>query len=180
MENQFSITIREMRQEDIPAVQEIDRISFSLPWPASAFDYELNENPGSHLWVAEVGLPEGVTKVVGLLVIWLIIDEAHIATIATAPEFRRKEIARRLLSTGLKHVAKLNINSATLEVRTNNTPAINLYHSLGFEIVGTRPRYYVDNHEDALIMTRYHLKDFDEAGERLTFASLSGGADGTR
>jgi [ribosomal protein S18]-alanine N-acetyltransferase len=175
MDDQNTITIREMRQEDIPAVQEIDRLSFSLPWPKSAFDYELNENPGSLLWVAEVDEPSGIKKVVGILVVWLIIDEAHIATIATAPGYRRQEIARRLLAAGLKQAAELNINTATLEVRANNTPAINLYLSFGFETVGIRPHYYVDNNEDAFIMTKYHLNQIEEVDSSRSFETPAGG-----
>lgn len=176
MDIQYPISIRPMRQEDIPAVREIDQDSFALPWPESSFDYELNENPGSLTWVAEMVRPDGSKKVVGMLVIWLIIDEAHIATIATAREYRRKGIARRLLMAGLNQASQMNIDSATLEVRESNTPAIDLYRSLGFEIVGNRPHYYVDNQENALIMTKYHLGQLpDETGQNPIFEPLSGG-----
>ncbi len=162
MDIQNTLTIRSMRQEDIPAVQEIDRRSFSLPWPQRAFEFEFFENPGSILWIAEIDQPGGSSKVIGVLVIWLIIDEAHIATIAVAPEYRRQKIARKLLISGLEATATRNIKTATLEVRATNKPAINLYLSLGFEIVGVRHRYYVDNNEDALIMTLHHL---DQLGD---------------
>ena len=42
----------------------------------------------------------------------------------------------------------------TLEVRTSNAPAIALYEQLGFRSAGTRPRYYRDTGEDAVIMWR--------------------------
>ena len=42
----------------------------------------------------------------------------------------------------------------TLEVRTSNAPAIALYERFGFRSAGTRPRYYRDNGEDAVIMWR--------------------------
>jgi ribosomal-protein-alanine N-acetyltransferase len=42
----------------------------------------------------------------------------------------------------------------TLEVRTSNAPAIALYERFGFKSVGTRPRYYQDTGEDAIIMWR--------------------------
>jgi ribosomal-protein-alanine N-acetyltransferase len=176
MDIQDTLTIREMRQEDIQTVQEIDRLSFSLPWPLSAFEYELCENPGSLLWVAEITESEGKKKVVGMLVIWLIIDEAHIATIAIKPEYRSRAIAKKLLLAGLKSIANMNIETVTLEVRVSNTPAVNLYRSFGFEIVGTRPRYYVDNHEDALIMTLSYLDQYkSEIGCNRSIGTQKGG-----
>ncbi len=42
----------------------------------------------------------------------------------------------------------------TLEVRTSNTAAIALYEQFGFRGAGTRPRYYRDTGEDAMIMWR--------------------------
>ena len=44
--------------------------------------------------------------------------------------------------------------SYTLEVRTSNAPAIALYERFGFRAAGTRPRYYQDTGEDAMIMWR--------------------------
>jgi ribosomal-protein-alanine N-acetyltransferase len=154
-----------MQKADIAAVREIDQLSFTLPWPANAFNYELEQNQLSLLWVAEAPLsaenvPEtensaaaGSRQVVGVIVVWLVIDEAHIATIAVHPEYRRQGIARRLLSVALDEVQRREMVSATLEVRSSNTAAQNLYKDFGFDIVGLRPHYYRDNNEDALIMT---------------------------
>ena len=97
-----AVRIRPMRLEDIDAVIQIDRLSFSLPWPASAFRHELVENPTSLLWVAEVDSPEGGRCVVGAVVVWMILDEAHIATLAVHPDYRRRGISRQLLVTVLR------------------------------------------------------------------------------
>lgn len=144
------ILIRSMVDEDIARVQEIDRLSFPLPWPDNAFAYELHENPGSLLWVAETGDPP---TVIGMIVVWLIIDEAHIASIAVEPEKRKQGIASMLLCEALKTVINKGFRIATLEVRASNIAAQRLYRAFGFKVVGFRPRYYRDNNEDALIMT---------------------------
>ena len=47
-----AVDIRRMRADDLPQVQLIDQLSFSLPWPANAYRYELKENPSSLQWVA--------------------------------------------------------------------------------------------------------------------------------
>jgi ribosomal-protein-alanine N-acetyltransferase len=60
----------------------------------------------------------------------------------------------------------------TLEVRPTNAPAIALYERFGFLAAGTRPRYYQDNGEDAVIMWRTEatlrgaLDDVPAAGTR--------------
>jgi len=145
------IVIRSMQLEDLEQVQALDQMSFSLPWPASAFRYELVENLSSRLWVAETG---GQTpRVVGMIVIWQILDEAHIASIAVHPDFRKLGIGARILSVGLIDAIRAGSILATLEVRAHNTAAQALYHRFRFEEVGRRPRYYKDNQEDALLMT---------------------------
>ncbi len=145
-------TVRPMRDEDIPAVQTIDRLAFTVPWPPGAYDHELHHSPHSRLWVAESG-----GQVVGFAVLWLIVDEAHIATIAVHPDFRRQGIARGLLEVLLAAAQEAGARLATLEVRAGNAAAQALYGEFGFQVVGRRPKYYNDNHEDALIMTvRWH------------------------
>jgi ribosomal-protein-alanine N-acetyltransferase len=154
-----SINIRSMLANDLERVHEIDGLSFSAPWPPSSYRFELFENPASHMWVAEAHLPDGKMDVVGMIVVWLIVDEAHIATLAVHPEFRGRGIGRTLLFTALRECIAWGARMATLEVRESNLPAQALYRDFGFDIDGRRPRYYVDNNEDALIMT---LEDMNE------------------
>lgn len=154
-----SVRIRKMREEDLDQAKAIDRMSFSLPWPDRSYEYEFYKNPLSLLWVAETIGQEENWLVVGTLVIWLIIDEAHIATIAVHPEYRNRGIAQQMLAKALIEVGQKGIRMATLEVRANNTIAQRLYKRFGFKIVGRRHRYYRDNNEDALIMTVDHLNE---------------------
>jgi ribosomal-protein-alanine N-acetyltransferase len=149
-----------MREDDLEAVQAIDRLSFSLPWPDSAFRYELLDNTQSFLHVAEIVEAEGSPRVVGAAVIWMVLDEAHIATIAVHPDYRQRGIARQLMVDILKESYRRGAELVTLEVRQNNLPAQMLYRRFRFDVVGHRPHYYQDNHEDALIMT---LKELNQA-----------------
>jgi ribosomal-protein-alanine N-acetyltransferase len=153
-----NLVIRPMRQVDLSQVVTIDHMSFSMPWPESAFHYELNENQQSLLWVAEVSNSDGTGTIVGAIVVWLILDEAHIATIAVHPDHREKGIGSKLLETALIESIHLGMHQATLEVRAGNFAAQAMYRKFGFEVVGERRRYYRDNNEDALIMT---LKNLD-------------------
>ncbi|MGD9092739.1 MAG: ribosomal protein S18-alanine N-acetyltransferase [Anaerolineales bacterium] len=153
--------VRPMQMNDLEQVSIIDRASFSLPWPASAFRYELLHNPSSLLYVAEAFLPGGKRLVVGSIVVWMILDEAHIATIAVEPEFRGKGVSQELLATVLMDAIHKGARLATLEVRAHNVIAQSLYQHFGFIVVGRRPRYYRDNNEDALIMT-VNLQQVDD------------------
>lgn len=165
------VCIRRMLQADVQAAALLDQISFSLPWPPVAFGRELGMLH-SRPWVAEVTLDEqllyqspipdvledllyqpGKKAVVGMLVLWKILDEAHIATVAVHPQFRRLGIARQLIEKSLNEAAMEGATSALLEVRAGNNGAIKLYDELGFTVAGRRPRYYKDNNEDAILMT---------------------------
>lgn len=147
------LSIRPMTLADMEAVVSIDRASFTLPWPEHSFRYELVENQASRCWVAELDSENEGRIIVGMIVIWLILDEVHIATIAVAPAQRHLGIGKTLLQTALQECIQRGAVSATLEVREHNENAIRLYQQFGFDVVGRRKRYYSDTHEDALLMT---------------------------
>jgi ribosomal-protein-alanine N-acetyltransferase len=143
-----------MTADDLTRVHQLDQICFSAPWPLRAFRYELQDNPVSRQWVAEVKAGEGGPPVViGMIVTWLVVGEVHIATLAVDPDWRRSGIALRLVCTALQAGLSERAAAATLEVRAGNLAAQRLYDRLGFQVVGRRPGYYADNAEDALLLT---------------------------
>ena len=147
--------VRPMKMQDLEQVQAIDQLSFSLPWPASAFSYELNENQNSRNYVVEEDRDAIDLRVVAMAVVWLIVDEAHIATIAVHPDWRGLGLGKMLLEHILNDVKLSGMKTALLEVRAGNEIAIKMYQRFDFEAVGRRPHYYQDNQEDALLMTLY-------------------------
>ena len=151
-----STNVRRMTLEDVPAIVELDQLSFSLPWPEKSFRFELTDNPASRCWVIEA---DG--RIVGMIVVWLLVDEAHIATIATHPDRRRQGIARKLLSYALRYLSKEGAVSSFLEVRESNLAAQEMYRKFGFKAVGRRKRYYKDTDEDAILMSLNNLDRFN-------------------
>ena len=149
----MSALIRRMTLQDVPAVHEIDVLSFSLPWPERSFRFELTENPVARGWLAEVD-----DRVAAMLVLWFIIDEAHVATIAVHPDYRRQGIGEQILLGALRSVRTEGAERAFLEVRAGNLAAQAMYKKYGFVIAGVRRGYYKDNNEDALLM---NLEKFD-------------------
>lgn len=152
------VAIRRMTEEDVAPAALIDRLSFSLPWSEYSFKHEVTGNPNSRAWVAEKQSAPDRKELVGVLVVWLVLDEAHVGTIAVHPDHRREGLGRALMLTALAEAAKEGAVLVYLEVRRSNQAAIRLYQELGFQIVGERKRYYQDNGEDALLMTLPDLK----------------------
>ncbi len=148
----LKIKIRRMGVEDVEVVHSIDQRSFSLPWPENAFRYEVLENPHARVWVAEIEA-DGGKQVIGMICIWMVLDEAHIATIAIEPVFRRRGVGERLLLHSMKEARRESAVLAYLEVRSSNIAAQQMYRKFGFEVTGLRPRYYANNQEDAILMT---------------------------
>jgi ribosomal-protein-alanine N-acetyltransferase len=93
----------------------------------------------------------------------LIVDEAHIATIATHPDFRRRGIGEQLLIAALLSARAEGAAHAFLEVRAGNPGALSLYKKYGFVVAGTRPQYYKDNNEDAILMNLEDLNSLEAA-----------------
>ncbi len=151
------MNIRRMTLDDLAQVVAIDKVAFSLPWPERSFRFEIADNPASRAWVAELN-----GKIVGMIVAWLLVDEAHIATVATHPDFRRQGIANRLLLHTLHYMQGEGAITSVLEVRESNTVAQQMYRKLGFEESGRRPRYYKDNGEDAILMSLDKLEVLKE------------------
>jgi len=98
------------------------------------------------------------TGIVGNVVVWLIVDEAHVATLAVAPDYRGQGVARALLAAVLLEAWRRGARKSLLEVRRSNTAALHLYYGLGFAAVGLRPGYYEDTHEDALLLTLENIQ----------------------
>jgi ribosomal-protein-alanine N-acetyltransferase len=143
--------IRQMTHEDMPAVIALEQASFRSPWSPELLRRELDHDWSTILLVEEP-LPSGEKRLLGLAIFWIVQDEVHILNVATAPEHRRRGVARAVMDELLARGRQRRCSLATLEVRRSNEAAIGLYRSLGFRSVGVRPNYYVDEKEDALVM----------------------------
>jgi ribosomal-protein-alanine N-acetyltransferase len=152
------LEIRRMRPQDVPQVMEIEAVSFGRHhWSDESFYNEISNHVGRYYTL----LNQETSQVLGYCGFWLILDEAHITTIAVRPEFRGHALGELMLLQILDRSMATSIHWATLEVRVSNYNAQNLYYKYGFNSVGVRPRYYQDNQEDALIMTTSNINAED-------------------
>ena len=95
---------------------------------------------------------EGKTLIAAYIIFWLVAGEVHLHNLAVKNEFRRQGLAYSMMKL-MHHIgAQVGMTRQTLEVRESNHVAINLYRKCGFVVEGTRPHYYTDTHENALVM----------------------------
>lgn len=139
-----------MNKADLTEIMAIERESFPSPWTAGMFRKELES---AHSWCLCVRINStGKNVVAAYIIFWLIADEAHLHNLAVKKEYRGKGLAFNLMEAMKEIAVKNQAIAQTLEVRESNTEAIKLYQKCGFVVKGTRPLYYTDTHEDALIM----------------------------
>ena len=102
--------------------------------------------------VAPTISPE-IANIIGFAGLWHMVNEAHITTIASHPDYRGRGVGELMLSTLIGIAYTVHARYVTLEVRVSNYVAQNLYRKYGFSQTGMRRRYYSDNHEDAFVMS---------------------------
>ncbi len=142
------VIVRTMQAADIPAVMDVEHAAFDRGWAATSFQRELADNRMARYVVLEVD-----ATIVGFGGVWLMVDEAHVVTVAVRPDYRRHGFGRLLVHGLVQLAGCCGMLAATLECRVSNAAARALYSQYGFYEVGNRPRYYQDNQEDAVIMT---------------------------
>lgn len=143
------IWIRLMTKEDIEQVSKIEKITFSMPWSKEALIQSLEQKGSIYLVACDED------KIVGYCGLWNIVNEGNINNVAVLNEYRGRQIATTMLKKLIELGNQMQINAYTLEVRTSNEAAIQLYLKLGFIIEGTRKNYYESPTEDAYIMWYY-------------------------
>lgn len=144
-----AVVITPMRPDHLSDVLRIEKASFSSPWSRESFLREMERAPLSVTIVAQ----EAET-VIGYIVAWCIIEEAHIGNVAVDPDRRRQGVGRMMMDWFLQHATARGCAFATLEVRDSNHAARHLYASLGFAVAGRRRRYYLNPSEDAVVMVK--------------------------
>jgi ribosomal-protein-alanine N-acetyltransferase len=150
-----TLRFERLSEDQIPAILEIERQVNSAPWSERSFRNELDHEHG----IFQTALLDG--KLVGYGGVWLVIDEAHVTTVAVDPVQQRQGIGIRLVVALLEKAKAHGMECATLEVRAGNTAAIELYKKLGFVVAATRKAYYPDNREDAIVMWLYELASWE-------------------
>ena len=141
------LEIRQAKLYDVPAMARIERDSFEAPWSADEITRDVTA--GGNVYVAVALADE---ERAGYAEIRMIAGEGQIYNIAIASEFRREGIGEALLRHLIDKADADGCKLVTLEVRSGNEAAMELYKKLGFREVGRRKGYYAKGGEDAVLM----------------------------
>lgn len=143
------VVIREMGEEDLLGVVQLEQKIFPRPWSEKSFRDALASLDRCYL-TAVCG-----DAIVGYCGLWCSIDTADLCNLAVAEDFRRQSLGCELLSRGLAAVKDRGVERVVLEVRCSNVAAIALYAKFGFEKLGIRPGYYSHPAEDGILMEKW-------------------------
>ena len=150
------VQVKSLKLAHLDSIMEIEPRAYgSHHWSRQSFVNELTSPAGSYIG----GFDQDTDKLLGYTGYWLIGDEAHITTLAVHPDFRREYVGERLLVHNVLSARKNGALWLTLEVRTSNEAAKELYFKYGFKNLGVRKRYYQDNSEDALVLWTDRISD---------------------
>ncbi len=137
-------------EHDLDGVLEVEAESFTNPWTRAMYAWELQNPDVCHIYVVRTE----ACRVAGFCAFWLVVDEVHVNNVALRPAYRGRGMGTALMRRVLTEARRLGAVRATLEVRASNAGAIRFYQEMGFKITATRPQYYTNPAEDALILWR--------------------------
>ena len=152
------VTIRPMTLDDIPVVLDLERATFPQPWSEGIFRDELSLDDRVYLVARANG------DLVGFAGLMLILDDAHVTTLAVKPDGRRSGLGTRLMLQLIEAGLERGAKNLTLEVRASNHGARRLYERFDMVAVGVRKHYYRD--DDAVVMWATDI-DQPDYGARL-------------
>ena len=150
--------IREMTLQDVPAVAEIEKMCFSLPWSEQSLIDSVKREDTMFLVCEEFDeknsddTGDENSNIVGYIGMYLSFDEGDITNVAVSPAHRKKGYGEALVSKAKELAKEKQLEMILLEVRVSNAPAISLYKKMGFEELGIRKNFYEHPVEDAIIM----------------------------
>ena len=141
-----------MNEETAKQAAALEKECFSTPWSEKSLLCELSK-PQSRFYVALSG-----ERVIGYAGLQFVLDEGYITNVAVSEKYRKQGVAQLILNKFDECAAASGLAFISLEVRTSNVPAINLYKKCGYETAGLRKGFYREPVEDAYIMTKYYNK----------------------
>jgi ribosomal-protein-alanine N-acetyltransferase len=160
--------IEKLKRRDLRKLLSIESAVFPEPWSPEVFNSELALRKGRLYRAAWDG-----EEMAGYIGFFIVDEEAHMTTVATAPAYQRGGVAITMIVDALRTLRTNGVKHISLEVAVNNAPAQSLYRRFGFAPVGVRKNYYPVTGQDALVMWVYDI-DTDEYAARLDQLAAAG------
>jgi ribosomal-protein-alanine N-acetyltransferase len=153
-----AVALRAAKLADLEAIVRLENVSFAEPWTRSTLRAALTDEH------TQVLLAEREGAACGYAVVWNILDEGELTSLAVAPDARGQGIGATLLKAALRACRRRGARTVFLEVRVDNVAARRLYERCGFTRAGLRRGYYGDG-ADAVVM-KISLPAVEENHER--------------
>lgn len=140
--------------EMLPEILSLEEACFSAPWTRKMLQAELTGNQFAHFLVAidHSGAGASAGTIVGYHCFWIVFEELRLMNLAVRESVRRRGIGRALVTEAICMGLAQATTRAVLEVRASNVAAHTLYQRMGFVQISTRPKYYTNPVEDAVLM----------------------------
>jgi ribosomal protein S18 acetylase RimI-like enzyme len=151
MESPGEISIRGFDPTDLSVLVDLVARTGAADWSPGQIRAAV-EGPVCRVRLACSGPPGSGDRPVGFVLARRIVETLEIDLVGVAPLWRRKGVARLLLTHLLDAERSSGAAEARLELAAGNTGALGLYTGQGFVVVGRRARYYPDG-DDALLLT---------------------------
>ena len=147
--------IRRGSADDSELLTSLHAEGFAHYWDASAFNDFFAVN-NTQAFIAETIDANGKIPL-GMLVLRVTHEQADIITVAVRGDYRRRGVARMLLTRAIGEAVALGATQLFLDVEDSNSAALRLYQQFGFTQINRRKHYYRQkdgSYTDALVMTR--------------------------
>jgi ribosomal-protein-alanine N-acetyltransferase len=118
--------LRPLTGDDLPSMTALDQVCFE---PGAAYTLEIMADFFLQPGARAVGYFDG--KILAAFVLWA---RTEIITLDVSPHHRRSGLGRALMNEVLAAMGRKGCRRAVLQVDKDNTPALALYNSLGFEV----------------------------------------------
>jgi ribosomal-protein-alanine acetyltransferase len=138
--------VRPATLDDLPTIQAIEaRAHGAAHWSENEYARLFEPEPRRVVLIVENIQPEGflVGKIVG--------PDCELENIVVSEQSRRRGLGLLLLGSLLDKLRQEGVKAVFLEVRESNAGARMLYKKCGFQQSGSRPGYYRDPPEDAVL-----------------------------
>lgn len=154
----MNVKLRRACPGDTDEICRIESETSASPWSRDSIACDIEKNADAYIAVLCCGgedrAGETAARIAGYADMWMIAGEAQLNNIAVDEDMRGRGYGRMMLEHMMDECVRHGCENMTLEVRKSNAAAISLYSGCGFVQAGIRPRYYLDNNEDAVIMDK--------------------------
>lgn len=131
-------TYRYATKEDLPSLMAIND-QFDIKWTEDKFIEIFHNN------IPIIMAFDDSQLLLGYVVYFCVLDEGRIINLTVDKKQQGKSYGKQLVYRALDEIYDMNMHYVLLDVKTDNYTAINLYTTIGFQILCRRLNYYPES-----------------------------------